>query len=244
MLDQILIVEDDNFYRKELCSCFEDEYDMLEASTGEAALELFKKPNNISLVMLDVRLPGLNGVQVLDKIKKIDPSVKVLMLTGYGAKDVAIECLKGHADDFIEKNQKVDEIKQTIEKHLNFRKGTNNLKELDINGKLSIIKNFIERNWFRKVDLNTAARMVKMSPKYLSRVFKENLGISFNDYRLSDKVRRSRQMLKTSGLNVELIAEKLGYLNTESYIRAFKKIMKTTPSAFRRKFLKKTSRRK
>ncbi len=238
MLDQILIVDDDNIYRSELVEAFSDEYDILEAASGDAALELLKKPNNISLIMLDICMPGLNGVDVLRRIKKSDPAIKVIIITGHGAKDVVVKCLKEHADDFVEKMQHIDIIKKTIEKQLGLHKGKQELGELDIKGKLEIAKNFVERNWSKKVDLASVAGLIHVSPKYLSRVCKEFWGVSFNDFRLAEKVKRSKEFLKKTGMNVDQIAEKLGYLNTESYIRTFKKITKMTPAAYRKKMQK------
>jgi YesN/AraC family two-component response regulator len=238
MLDQILIVDDDNIFRKEIVEFLRDEYSLIEAATGEEALDLLAKPNSIALIILDVRLPGLNGVRVLEKIKKTDPGVKVLINTGYSEKDVVIECLKARADDFIEKNKGPDSIKKVIRKHLAIRKGTDNLEELDIKGKLRVVKDFIERNWCKKVGLDRTARLIHVSPKYLSRVFKEQTGLSFNDFRIKDKIQKSVELLKNPGFKIDQIAEKIGYIHTESYIRAFYKIMKSSPSAYRHTFLK------
>ncbi len=100
----VLLVDDDKMFREELREALED-YRVVEAANGKEALEILKKPNEIDIVMLDVMMPGLPGTEVLKEIKKISPSLSVVMLTGYSSKDVAIEALKGRADDYIEKHR-------------------------------------------------------------------------------------------------------------------------------------------
>ena len=62
-------------------------------------MQLLRKPNEIDLVLLDVMMPGLSGTEVLREMKKLSPNLAIIILTGYSSKDVAIEALKGHADD-------------------------------------------------------------------------------------------------------------------------------------------------
>ncbi|MFA5351557.1 MAG: response regulator, partial [Candidatus Omnitrophota bacterium] len=101
MADKILIVDDDDDLRSELVSLLEG-YEVVEAGSGELALNILKKANEISLVILDVMMPGLNGLDVLAQIKKDNPRIKVIILTGHSSKDTAIEALKSRADDYIE----------------------------------------------------------------------------------------------------------------------------------------------
>jgi two-component system, response regulator YesN len=96
------------------------------------------------------------------------------------------------------------------------------------------VKKFIERNCYKKTTLADAANAVFLSPKYLSRVFKECAGCGFTDYRLGIKINKAKELLRTGGYNVDQVSEKLGYENTESFIRQFKKICKKTPAEFRK----------
>jgi AraC-like DNA-binding protein len=73
-----------------------------------------------------------------------------------------------------------------------------------------------------------------LSPKYLSRVFKERTGTGYSAYRLKIKAKEAQRLLSRAGLSVSEIADKLGYKNVESFIRQFKKMTGTTPSAFRK----------
>lgn len=231
--DKILLVDDDSIFRSEFIDSFQ-EYGIVEAGDGESALSFIKKPNEIELVILDVRMSGMNGIEVLNRIRKLNPKIRVVMLTGYGSKDVAVEALRGQADDYIEKPLDVDITRQTIEGFLGSERGQSETSAINMEEKVKRVKDFIRRNVLRKVTLKDAAGIVFLSPKYLSRIFKEYIGKGFNEYKLELKIEEAKNLLAKTGYNVEQVADKLGYGNPESFIRQFKKITKKTPTEFRK----------
>ncbi|MDD2752751.1 MAG: response regulator [Candidatus Omnitrophica bacterium] len=234
MADKILIVDDDRELREELRDAL-DEYEAIEASNGQEALQLLRRANEIGVVIMDVMMPGPSGIEVLEEIRKTDPDLGIIMLTGHSSKDVAIEALKGHANDYIEKPADIRVLKETIEKLLASRRGEADAATLDLAGKVEKVKRFIERNRYKKTTLKEASQAVYLSPKYLSRIFKEHAKTGFNDYRLKIKIAEAKKFLEKSGYNVNQISDKLGYENTESFIRQFKKFTGKTPTEYRHK---------
>ncbi len=236
----ILLVDDDREFRSEFKECLEH-YKVIEAAGGTEALSLLRKPNEIDLVILDVMLPGASGTDVLKEMKKNAPDLKIVMLTGYSSKDVAIEALKGRADEYIEKPLDIDKTKEIIERLLTGGSGSIGDSQ-DIHAKIERAKQFARRNAEKKTSLNDVARTVCLSPKYLSRIFKEHAGVGFNEYKLQVKVRRAQELLTRTGLTVDQISYRLGYRNPESFIRIFEKFTRLTPTQFRTK-RKKTKKR-
>ena len=234
----ILIVDDDPEFREEFRDCF-NEYEVLEAGNGKEALETLKKPNEIDVVILDVKMPGMNGFEVLSKIKTLDPGLGIVISTGYSSKDAVIEALRGQADNYIEKPLDIDKTREIIDQILDNRKGFSDDASADIKSKIDKVKYFVEKNCYKKVRLEDAAASVCLSPKYLSRVFKENTGTGFSDYKLAVKMAKAKELLQQTGYNVNQISDKLGYENTESFIRQFKKLAKSTPTKYRHKKKKK-----
>ncbi|MFA5389625.1 MAG: response regulator [Candidatus Omnitrophota bacterium] len=234
MAEKILIVDDDRELREELHDFLEG-YEIIEASNGEEALRILKKANEIRLVILDVKMPGVSGLEVLNRIKKTDPSVKIIILTGHSSKDTAIEALKGRADDYIEKPINIAEMKESVENFMEDGKNGDSPDAPDLKHKVERVMRFVERNWCKKVTLKEAAAAVYMSPKYLSRIFREYAGEGFSDYKLALKIKKSKDLLKSTGYNINQIAYKMGYENAESFIRQFKRLMGLTPSEYRRK---------
>ncbi len=234
---RILLVDDDPVLRQEFIESF-DEFTITEASSGEEAIQILKKPNEIDLVILDVRMSGMNGIEVLDRIKQIAPDIRVVIFTGYGSKDVAVEALRSRANDYLEKPIDIQATRQIIERHLQ------NKERQDygsgIEDKIKHIKAFLLRNFHKKVTLEDAAKAVYLSPKYLSRIFKEHAKVGFSEYKLSLRIEEAKKFLQNSGYTVEQISDRLGYQNPESFIRQFKKLSGLTPTGYRKKIRKKT----
>jgi len=234
MAYQILMVDDDADFREELRVCLGG-YTVIEAANGPEALAILKKPNAIDLVILDAVMPRISGTEVLREIKKIKPSLAIIMLTGQSSKDIAIDALKGRADDYIEKPINVGKFLETVQSTLaaKARKGFTHTH--GIHAKMSQAKQFIERNFDKKVTLEDVAGQVCLSPKYFSRIFKEITGQGFNEHRLFIKSRQACEFLKNSDYTVTEIANRLGYQNLESFIRMFEKINNTSPLQYRNK---------
>ncbi|MEJ2664895.1 MAG: response regulator [Spirochaetia bacterium] len=224
----ILIVDDDRIFRSEFREVLEDKYEVLEAAGGEQALEILSQPNIVDLVLLDIKMPGMQGTEVLSKIKSISPSVLIVMLTGYGTKEIIIESLRSHADDFLEKPLQIQSALQRINKLL----GT---KQKYVAGVINKIKYAIEKNFHKNISLKQASEIVCLSPKYISRIFKEHTGVGFNEYKLELKVTRAKELLQGTDLNINQISDRIGYMNVESFIRIFKRITGYTPTSYRNK---------
>jgi two-component system, response regulator YesN len=233
--EKILIVDDDAVFRSELNTAL-DGYDVIEASNGKDAIQLLRKPNEIDLVLLDVMMPGLSGTEILREMKKLSPHLGIIILTGYSSKDIAIDALKGHADEYIEKPLDIDRTKEIIERLLQDRRGESDVSACGLDDKIEKVKRYIERNCQKKVTLKDAAQAVCLSPKYLSRVFKESTRTGFNEYKLRFVLEKAKQLLSGTGYTIGQISDQMGYQNTESFIRIFEKLTDLTPTEFRTKY--------
>ena len=101
---KILIVEDelDNL---ELLRTILRKYDpiLLSAKTGEKAIETFKENNDISLILLDIKLPGIFGLEVLKKVKEINPNVVVIAQTAFAMHGDREKAIQAGCDEYIAK---------------------------------------------------------------------------------------------------------------------------------------------
>ncbi|MHB8095306.1 MAG: sigma-54-dependent transcriptional regulator [Candidatus Aminicenantales bacterium] len=101
---KILVVDDEENIRKSLRMILEYEgFSLLEASNGEDALELIRETVALDLVLLDIKMPGRSGLEILAEIKARPNSPEVVMISGQGTIQVAVEATKLGAFDFLEK---------------------------------------------------------------------------------------------------------------------------------------------
>jgi signal transduction histidine kinase len=109
----LLIVDDEEGPRQSLRIVFKDDYNLLIASNGRDAIELAQK-NKINAAVLDIRMTGMSGTEVLEKLKGIQPSIEVIMLTAYESVDTVRQALRLGACDYLNKPFDVPSIRKTV----------------------------------------------------------------------------------------------------------------------------------
>jgi DNA-binding NtrC family response regulator len=120
-MQTVLIVDDDRSIRYSLKRMLEGKYSILTAQNGEEALD-HVKGNSPDLIIMDIKMPGLNGIDVLKQIKSIDPKSLVIIMTAYGTTETAIEAMKYGAFDYILKPFPIPRMKGLVEKAISLRK--------------------------------------------------------------------------------------------------------------------------
>lgn len=120
-MSKILVVDDEEKMRKLLTMILtEEKYHVTTANSAALALEKFKQ-EAYDVVLSDIKMPGEDGLQLLSKIKSIDPYVPVILITGHADKQIAIEALRGGAFDFVEKPFSDEELLVSLKKAMEHR---------------------------------------------------------------------------------------------------------------------------
>lgn len=114
---KLMIVDDHALIREGLTKILEMEENfqiVFKASDGNEAIE-YIKDNNLDIVLLDINMPNMNGIETLKKIKQINPSLKIIMLTVYDAREYLIETLNLGANGYMLKDAEADSLVKAIE---------------------------------------------------------------------------------------------------------------------------------
>ena len=98
----LLIVDDEEGPRQSLWAIFCNEYEILLADAGKAAVELAKN-NKVDVAVLDIRMPGMTGTELLEQLKKIDPRIEIIMLTAYQTVETARQAIHFGACEYLTK---------------------------------------------------------------------------------------------------------------------------------------------
>uniref|UniRef100_A0A7C4AIK4 Sigma-54-dependent Fis family transcriptional regulator n=1 Tax=Thermodesulfovibrio aggregans TaxID=86166 RepID=A0A7C4AIK4_9BACT len=138
MKGKILIVDDEIGILDTVSGILEDEgYSTFTAQDAEDALHILEK-EEIDLIFLDVWLPGMNGIEAIKKIKDKDSQIPVIMISGHGNIEIAVQAVKLGAFDFLEKPLSIERIILTTERALQFK----NLEAENIKLRSSIFKKY------------------------------------------------------------------------------------------------------
>jgi signal transduction histidine kinase len=148
---RILVVDDELGPRESLRMILKDQYELILADCGEEGVEKMKE-GDIDLVLLDLKMKKMSGIEALELMKEIDPSVGVVILTGYGTLETAQKAIRLGAADYVSKPFDVTEITKTIKEILE-KRGTEVEKEQmlerlktlnsDLEGQLNSFKKLI-----------------------------------------------------------------------------------------------------
>jgi DNA-binding NtrC family response regulator len=120
-LNKVLIIEDDELMLNAMSLNLKDgDYKLIATADGPRGLELYEneKPD---LVLLDIGLPSINGIEVLKKIKKSDSETKVIIMTGYSSEKMKEEAIINGAFAFFEKQQIISILPDVVKSALEIR---------------------------------------------------------------------------------------------------------------------------
>ena len=226
--EKIVVIDDDPKVVRSVELAL-NEHEIIAFHKGQEALDFLSQPNEINLILLDVMMPQMDGITVLQSLEKFKKQYSVIMMTAYASTDIAIQALRHNATDFIEKPFNIPELKEKVRTLLKKNYQENGHSQVN---RVERIKRYIQRN-HSNVSLDSIANELCLSTKYVSRMFNEQNNSSFRDYKIKIKMDMAKSLLANSTFTVNEIAEKLGYLNPESFMRIFKRKTHLTPSQYR-----------
>lgn len=238
-LYDLLIVEDEALERKALNIILKRSLDMVsvvgEAKNGKEAVELSKrlKPD---IILMDIEMPELNGLDAQKEIKTFLPYSKTIILTAYDSFDFARNAIRLGVFDYILKPVQPNVLVKVITEAVsNLLVNQNTINE---NGNIneSLIKealNFIKGNFNQNINLESVASYVHLNPQYFSRYFKNKTGTNFIEYLSMLRINKAKDMLIKTDKSITEICLSVGYVDSSYFSKVFIKHVGITPIKFR-----------
>jgi DNA-binding NtrC family response regulator len=115
---RVLVIDDEDDVREMLELVLTgDGFDVVTADGGLAAVELAKR-RRFDLTISDLKMPGMDGIETLTALKRIDASMEVIIVTGYASEETAVECLERGAYGYLRKPFELDELRALVDRAL------------------------------------------------------------------------------------------------------------------------------
>ncbi len=162
-MNRILIVDDDTELRCNLSDVLQDAgYTTVEAPNGHAALNLLDS-EDFALVLLDMVMPGMNGIDTLTALKRKKPQTKVIMITAFATVQNAVNAIQQGASDYITKPFKIEELLATIGRVLEEARFEEGAAKIGLEDAISSLNNEIRRNIIRMIFKRKNLRLMEIT---------------------------------------------------------------------------------
>ena len=234
MKPTILIIDDEAELLESLRNLLSEDYNVLCAEKGRKGLAILKR-NKVDLVLLDYRLPDINGIEVLKRIKGVQPDIPLIMMSGYGDKTLVVSAWDEKADGYLDKPLNIDLLQEKIAEFIGNGRGDPVL-DIDPSTLSTTVRNIINAldekpHQFQSV--RNIAESFSLNPDYLSHRFKEETGKNLYEYMASIKIAKARELLKDKRYSIKEISYDLGFISPTAFYKIFKRFNGLSPEEFR-----------
>jgi len=245
---RILIVDDDPLILEALSAALPPPCEVLRARTGSAAVELFGH-QPLDLVLLDYVLPDVSGLTILRAIKQVFPQVLVILITGFGSEDVAVEAFRAGARDYLRKPIRLQDLLTRVEALLAGRQPAGEPRSPVFLGAEPAIPDagprsfggsfqraiaFMEAHLDWHLSLEQVAREAGMSKFHFCRQFKDATGLTFREFLVRRRVACALGLLLDQDRSVSQVYLEVGFKDLGHFSRVFRKLTGQPPSRYRR----------
>lgn len=200
----------------------------------------------VDLVITDIRMPGISGLELIQKLCQRKPGIRTIILSGYNQFEYAKQALRYGVKGFLVKPldpAELEELLMNIAHEINSAapsdstpKETEVLFTLESKGnRLTEVISYIDQNYNKDICLKVCADLFDFHPAYLGKIFKETVGVPFNTYLNQKRISKLKQLLAQSNLPVNQLLESVGYHNYEYFYTVFKKYEGISFSEYRSK---------
>lgn len=246
---KMMIVDDEVYVREILAelveSRFQGQFQIRMAENGRRAVDVAALWNP-DVILMDIEMPGLNGLEAARKILEANPNCKVIFITAYGLFHYAQEAVKLGACDYILKPVNGDEAQKAIQLAVSQNQARQQLMQMatqlppeipgDKTGLLmERIQKHLQHNYMRyDISLDSVSEMLGMNASYFSSLFKKSFGVNFVDYLTELRMKAAKELLTDPLRSTAEVAAMVGYESPNYFARAFKKKTGMTPTEYRR----------
>lgn len=249
----ILIVDDEPRTRQGLQRTLESwnnsEFTILSAENGEDVMQIMTE-KKIHILLTDIRMPEITGLQLLKNIKEKGHSPVVIVISAYSEFEYAQEALRLGVVNYLLKPigkkkliEAVEEAVKVLEKQVRVGliEKVVDEKIVNANTKMDSTKDtirkaitYIDQHLKEELTLKDVAAHVHLNPSYFSVLFKEQVKLNFSEYVTRRRIQRAKELVISTKLPINEIAEMAGYKTAKYFIKIFKEMEGMTPSAYRK----------
>ena len=249
----ILIVDDEPRTRQGLQRTLDSwnngEFTIFTAESGEDVLRMAEE-RKIHILLSDIRMPEMTGLQLLKTLKEKGMAPVVIVISAYSEFEYAQEALKLGVINYllkpIGKKKLLEAVKDAVmimekQERAGMIERVVDKKIVDASNRMDSTKDtirkaisYIDQHLQEEFTLKDVAAYVHLNPSYFSVLFKEQVELNFSEYVTRRRIQRAKELVLSTTLPINEIAEEVGYKTAKYFIKIFKEIEGMTPSVYRK----------
>ena len=239
---RVLLVDDEIMIREGFKSLFkweEHECEVVgDASDGMEALAQ-KDSLHPDIVIKDINIPNMNGLKEIQLSRIKHPDIAFVIVSGYDDFSYCREALRLQITDYILKPVNYEEFGTSIDnlKISLYEKRISDEPEQSEERVINVITRYLQKHLSEEMSLSVLADEFHLNPQYISRLFKNEIGVNFLTYLTNIRMEKAKKLLLSTALSITDVAERAGYTDYRVFTKVFKKTEGVTPSQYRRDFL-------
>jgi len=241
----VLIVDDEVRFLESLSLFLKKDFNVITAHNGKDGLRLFQSNPHISIILLDLEMPLMDGAEMLLKIRENGGDVNVIIMTGRSSHEYARKCADLNVQGYIEKPFGPDELMERLKKLTGNNCynlytalwGNDYEKTLDAFSPvvMKAIK-MVDSNYAASISREDIASSLKVSADYLGKVFKKESGIHLGTYINERRIHESKIILTGSDrVKISDVAKSVGLNDAYYFSRLFKRYTGLPPKEYVKK---------
>lgn len=254
---RVLVADDEpierNVVSRTIQKYFEGQLSVVTAANGREAVRLFTE-HRCEIVILDIEMPGLNGLEAAEKIREMDAQCSIIFQTAFDEFSYAKRAISVHALDYLLKPGTDEELIAVLDEAVRLAgerrrpvwqggvsEDAGAQEETTGSVRLAAvaetIRDYIEGHYMEEIALQDAAEAMRYSEAYFCRIFKQCFDKSFVMYLTEFRVEKAKELLADVRINVKDISAQVGYHDSNYFAKVFKRIAAITPTEYRTKML-------
>lgn len=233
----ILIVDDEPIELEQLEFLIRNHFptwNIYKALYGSDAIKMteeHKKHNKpFQLALMDIKLPGANGLDIAARIKEIIPEVEFIIISAFQNFNYAKQSIHLQVLDYIVKPVIECELVEAIKKFLDLHPENENYKE-----EVYKVMELVKRNFKDPLRLSQIAETLHLNSSYLSSLFHKEVGKSFSEFLLDYRIEHAKSLLKANkNVTILQISEESGFGSQQYFSKTFRRVVGCTPNEYRK----------
>ncbi|MDO8446863.1 MAG: response regulator transcription factor [Deltaproteobacteria bacterium] len=238
----LLLIDDETWFLESLKEILADEYEVHTAAGGKEGVQKYLD-NMVDLILLDLAMPEMDGIEVLQRIREVNPWIPVIIMTGHSTIERAETAASLGVQGYIKKPFDSEVLKEKIKEILAIKElglvtvglpsmvvtSTAELKEASYK-----VMRYLHNNYHRRLSLKEIAKESNQSVSNLCRTFKEGTGVTVLEYLQNLRITMAKRLIENTNYSIATVAKLIGMEDESYFSRIFKREVGTSPNRFRK----------